>query len=462
MHAGLARFHTAAMEGGLALLSPALAHQLHTTLQDFERLAADAKRDDDEVPEVPDVQDKSHSSHDSNSPPKVFDSALGSSTGHIDAARPTPNSQPTSTESIPSASRPWAYQSSYENLPRPEAQMLPTHIPSHRGSYADPAPAGPAEDMNRLHMPAPSTSLAHPDMLLQSPGSLEILSPLTYSFMETSFSRRLHRAALEKAAYLLSQPKIRDDLLRQMFRVSYRYLPLSEIRDQLQSRIASNSTEPLESFYDFPHNDFGGANTHFKHSGISGSSIPPLQRITGPPRPKLLKEEDNPDRPAPDPADDPNGLNGEWFSPDDVQGYLYEIRGLEIGPMAQYVQADFTINSPTLSNRNQANAFASGAGDLSHKAAAFQSVDMRDGTYLASRNQVDHTPHFNLINNAGVARVGGDQQQQQQQQSSRSPPMFDALPTPTSRRSSRQKFTIDVERLIEGRWSESLPRKHGC
>jgi len=449
MHGALARFHTAAVEGGLAVLNPALAHQLHTTLQDFERLAADAKRDDDDVP---DAQEKSHSSHDSNSPPKVFDSALGSSIGQMpDPARPIPNSQPTSTESIPSASRPWAYQSSYENLPRPEAQMLPTHIPSHRGSYADPASAGPAEDIHRLHMPANPSSLARPDMLLQSPGSLEILSPLTYSFMETSFSRRLHRAALEKAAYLLSQPKIRDDLLRQMFRVSYRYLPLSEIRDQLQSRIAANSTEPLESFYDFPHNDFGGANTHFKRSGLSGSSIPPLQRTAGPPRPKLLKEEDNPDRPAPDPADDPTGLNGEWFSPDDVQGYLYEIRGLDIGPMAQYVQADFAINSPTLSNRNQANANVFAGEDMSQSVGAYQSVDMRDGTYLASRNQVDQTPHYNLINNVGVARMGGEQQQQQQQQqSSRSPPMVDPLPAPSSRRASRQKVTIDVERLIEG------------
>lgn len=430
MHSTLTRFHDMAVQSGLAALDPNLANELHATMQEFERMAQEARQ---EAQDQREAADKANASHGSDSPPTHTDGVATAQMTVADLARPSvlKASETTSTESVPSAGRAWPYPSAYEE----QETRVPTA--PMRSSYPEP-PAATAQDMNRLRLPAKSLALLRPDVFLQSPGSLELSAPMTYSFFESSFSRRLHRAALEKAQWLLSQPKLSETILKQMFRVSYRYLNLCDIRDQIDDRLSKNSTQPLESFYDFPYRNFGGAGTHFTRSGISGSSIPFQTRLYGPPRPQINPEDyDNKH------VDDIEGLGGEWFSPDDVEGYLYEVRGISIGEMASQVEAEILVESPILDHLPSTTVPAFG-GDMANVPGTYHSVDIRNGTAFDG-SQTSTAPRINVSTDLNTIKQEGV-----------SPPVVGNVATPmpdglNGTTLQRRTVTIDVERLIEGK-----------
>jgi len=423
-----------AVQSGLAALDPNLANELHATMQEFERMVAEARQ---EAAEQREAADKANASHGSDSPPTNNDGVGPPQMTVADLARPSvlKASETTSTESVPSTNRTWPYPTPYEDHQEARA---PGSVPTAqmRSSYPEP-PAAPAQEINRLRIPAKTQALLRPDMFLQSPGSLELSAPITYSFLESSFSRRLHRASLEKAQWLLSQPKLCEPILKQMFRVSYRYLNLCDIRDQIDDRLSKNSYQPLESFYDFPYRNFGGAGTHFTRSGISSSTIPILPRTIGPGRPQINAEDyDNKH------VDDIEGLGGEWFSPDDVEGYLYEVRGIRVGEMASRIETEMLVESPILDHLPSTTAPAFG-GDMANMPGTYVSMDIRNGT-MFDGSQLSTAPRINLSTDLTTIKQEGV-----------SPPHVGNVPTPmpdglAGTTLLRRSVTIDVERLIEG------------
>lgn len=439
MHATLTRFHDLALQSGLAATDPNLANELHATMQDFERMKEEARQ---EAAEQREAADKANASHGSDIPPTNNEGMGQASLTVADLARPAvlKASETTSTESVPSASRPWPYATPYEDQ-EVRAPGVPTA--PMRSSYPEP-PAATAQDMNRLRIPAKSLALLRPDMFLQSPGSLELSPPVTYSFLESSFSRRLHRASLEKAQWILSQPKLSEPVLKQMFRVSYRFLNLCDLRDQIDDRLSKNSTDPLESFYDFPYHNFGGAGTHFSRPGISGSTIPVLPRVIGPGRPQTNPEDYDSRH-----VDDIEGLGGEWFSPDDVEGYLYEIRGIHIGEMASRVQAEMLIEPPILDHLPSTTVPAFTGNVVSCPGTTYLSADIRDNTMFDSLHP-STAPRTNLSTESATIKKEGI-----------SPPLVRnvSIPMPDGLDGTtwlKRTVTIDVERLIEGKSGHAL------
>jgi len=445
MHSTLARFHETALQSGLAALDPNLANELHATMQEFERMSAEARK---EAAEQREAADKANASHGSNSPPTNNDGLGPAPLTIADLARPAvlKASETTSTESVPSANRAWPYPPSYED----QEVRAPGSVPTApmRSNYPEPPAAATAQDMNRLRIPAKPLALLRPDMFLQSPGSLELLAPVTYSFLESSFSRRLHRASLEKAQWVLSQPKLCEPILKQMFRVSYRYLNLCNIRDQIDDRLSKNSIQPLESFYDFPYRNFGGAGTHFTRSGLSSSTIPILPRSIGPPRPQLHAEDYDSKH-----VDDIAGLDGEWFNPDDVEGYLYEVRGIRVGEMASRVKTEILVESPILDHLPSTTSPAFG-GDMASMPDTYVSMDLRDGT-MFDGSQLSTAPRINLSTDDTFIKTEDI-----------SPPLVGNVATPlpdglTGTTLLRRSVTIDVERLIEGEFCDGFTSLRG-
>ncbi|KAF2454750.1 hypothetical protein BDY21DRAFT_102260 [Lineolata rhizophorae] len=175
-------------------------------------------------------------------------------------------------------------------------------------------------------------------------------APYTYSFQETTFGRRLHRAALERAYHLIGQSRLRPTRYEQVFRLSL----LLHDREALLSRFATllkrSTTESLE-YVQAPFIHLGGAGTHYPQRDASGTVLPKRNAYAvcqiGPQPAALARLVDiyEPNRPGkPELVLDIEGYEGEWFDPYDVQGFLEE-RGVRIDPQASFSEAEIYENA---------------------------------------------------------------------------------------------------------------------
>ncbi|KAF4761834.1 hypothetical protein HAV15_005977 [Penicillium sp. str.  len=159
--------------------------------------------------------------------------------------------------------------------------------------------------------------------------------PNSYSFLESSFTRRLKRSSLEHAFRIFSDT--RSDPL-EVFRV-FRLVPCFRDRAKMypyfRDLVTSERGSSLE-ISALPFYCIGGAGTHYATKDEKGNPIyPPKMRL---PR-RILGT-----LPMPGIPDDPNyvqqaqsnlelcGFGGQWFDCRDVEGYLRE-KGVDLdGP----------------------------------------------------------------------------------------------------------------------------------
>jgi len=153
----------------------------------------------------------------------------------------------------------------------------------------------------------------------------------TYSLEETTFARRLNRAALEAGFHMLNSRNVRPAKVKHVFKLSLAYLTLDEMRERFRMILSRGTSGRLdfEGLFTPP----GGAGTHYPRKGARQIARPWTVSAMGPIRPRIT-DIDN----IQDPNLDMTGFEGEWFDPEDVQGYLEEEKGCLIDPRGSFAE----------------------------------------------------------------------------------------------------------------------------
>ncbi|KAF2662415.1 hypothetical protein K491DRAFT_585408 [Lophiostoma macrostomum CBS 122681] len=167
----------------------------------------------------------------------------------------------------------------------------------------------------------------------------------TYSFDETTFARRLTRAALETGFHLLSNAHQRPAALNYVFKLSLPYLGLEELRNRFKITLSRGTDEDLDS-WETPFIHLGGAGTHYPRKDTQGNVIPLPNawnlKSLGPRRIRAENTVD-PSR-SHDLEVDLTGFEGEWFDANDVQGYLAEKKGCNINPRDTFAEVMIEVD----------------------------------------------------------------------------------------------------------------------
>lgn len=165
---------------------------------------------------------------------------------------------------------------------------------------------------------------------------------MTYSFDETTFARRLTRAAIEKGFQVLSTPSIPPAALSFIFKLSMPYLTVDNLIERFKSQLSRGIDEDLD-WWPAPFIHLGGAGTHYPRRDASGRIVPIKNSWTvrqiGPVERKMARLESVEDGSFENLAGiDLSDFEGEWFDAHDVQGYLEESYAFKLDNKSSFAE----------------------------------------------------------------------------------------------------------------------------
>lgn len=197
-------------------------------------------------------------------------------------------------------------------------------------------------------LPAKSPSpTSFDDLRIEMPTSFtippSISPPTTYSFQETTFGRRLHRACLEQGYQLLLDPDRRPATFERVFKLSLMSRDRAKLTIAMKTLLDRGPHESLHTNLPLIH--VGGAGTHYPRRDPFGNVQPKKESwnlgVVGPQTLALLENAAR-DNLTTDMTVDISGFEGEWFDPYDVEGYLNE-KGIFIDPSSSFAEADVYV-----------------------------------------------------------------------------------------------------------------------
>ncbi|KAG9188587.1 hypothetical protein G6011_07292 [Alternaria panax] len=164
----------------------------------------------------------------------------------------------------------------------------------------------------------------------------------TYSFEETTFARRLSRAALETGFHLLSRANERPTAIQRVFKLSLPHQTLDQIRSRFRTIMSRTIDEDLD-WWDSPFIHLGGAGTHYPRRDAAGNIIHIKNgwnvRQIGSPERRIHIIENTEDGRSEELGDmDLSGFEGEWFDSHDVQGYLEDKYACKLDPRSSFAE----------------------------------------------------------------------------------------------------------------------------
>jgi hypothetical protein len=164
----------------------------------------------------------------------------------------------------------------------------------------------------------------------------QLKAPYTFSIEESTFVRRIHRAAIERAYHLLSNGVANSAAMQRIFKLTFLYHTRESLVAGLQNILMKDTSQPLEAFHT-PFIHLGGAGTHFSKRRFHNSFL--LKAGPHGSKSRLQNVQTGFDAGL-DVDIDPNHPDyvGEWFDSTDVAGYL-ESLGLAIEPHAVFTEA---------------------------------------------------------------------------------------------------------------------------
>jgi hypothetical protein len=329
------KFNDNAMSSGIIQMRPDLARDLRDTTERFLSLAriANSNRDNgyDEEIEESGGQDQENALE--GKPKTSTRRGTAKKLNRISSATEEPNLGT------------WGYQVTREMQPlnkngkRP-SEPSPGAEPQHdefRGGFesADVSRSpisttsetrfGGVQPFQRFHTEIPSPD-RYPDAFNSQRAALPI--PWTLSYQETSFARRLHRAAIERGYYLLLSPASPPSEVTRVFQFCFTFSNREETLRRLHGMLTRSNKETLSN-WQAPILHIGGAGLHYPRKGGSKNTGAMRRDLTTPVRPigpmalalaKGVKEEGI----TPEMMIKSIGLDGEWFDSEDVEGYLLE------------------------------------------------------------------------------------------------------------------------------------------
>ena len=172
--------------------------------------------------------------------------------------------------------------------------------------------------------------------------------PFVYSFQETTFARRLQRAAVECGYHLIAQAHLRPKVFKRVFKLSLLYGSREQIAARFRSLLTKSTSESLE-FWQTPMIRLGGAGTHYPRFNDDGTlyNTPNTYNVhqVAPDSNLIQLKHVDDGKVYCDMLIDISGYEGEWFDPGDVEGYLAS-KGIYIDPQSSF--ADCQISESEL------------------------------------------------------------------------------------------------------------------
>lgn len=167
--------------------------------------------------------------------------------------------------------------------------------------------------------------------------------PNSYNYNEFSFARRIHRLATERAFRLFTSenPKL-IARRQQVFGLCLLYESEEAIKSRLTRLMAKSTKETLQDWR-APFVHIGGAGTYYPmhNSEVNGELMPKFRTgySMGPFSPSAARVEGLMEE---DMRCSLPGFEGEFFDPNDVEGYLRG-RGFDIHPAAEFVSGELDL-----------------------------------------------------------------------------------------------------------------------
>lgn len=181
--------------------------------------------------------------------------------------------------------------------------------------------------------------------------------PSTYSFQESTFARRLCRAAYERAHRMLTDPSSRKEEIHAIFKFSFCFTDIPGILGFVGGINGKGKEESLET-WEAPQLHLGNAGLHYPRQ--TEAHIPSNWADKAPMGPKRSANAETPvpDWMTIDQIIEMTGFQGEWFDPHDVEHYLVS-KGLQLDGESTWLELD--VNAVPGLERTQLNAIASPA-----------------------------------------------------------------------------------------------------
>lgn len=340
MNKSFLNFNDNVISSGLLRSKPELAQELRRTTERFLNLAKTAAPDSDHEEDA--MEDPVRETSPSASPRKASFSA---------------SMQPTNARNHESRiEQPLGYEVTYEEAENEDIEDISTEANILRQSTSSPD----REDLERRRSTEQEWALINtyqqynfqvPDMSsfpnLLSPTverPLKPQSPYTYSFQETTFARRLHRACLERAFRLLTNPAADQEELSRAFRFTFCFSNKKRMLLRFQELLKRGAGDSLEN-WNVPFFRVGGAGTHYPRHDEQGKPIyPPNMHSPAKafgPAPFLLVETPR-DEETVTKMLEAIGFDGEWFDSHDVEQYLRE-KGIHLDGHSTFVDIDASL-----------------------------------------------------------------------------------------------------------------------
>ncbi|KAK4496787.1 hypothetical protein PRZ48_012770 [Zasmidium cellare] len=189
-----------------------------------------------------------------------------------------------------------------------------------------------------------------------SPVPVSINPPITYSFQETTFGRRLHRSCLEQSYQLILDPNQRPGTYQQVFELPLLRRDKSDLTSALKSTLRKGSHECLHSSLPLIH--IGGAGTHYPRRDSFGNLRPKREAynlgVIGPQMLAILEQAALQNLTT-DMTVEVLGYEGEWLDSYDVEGYLNE-QGIFIDPTSSFAEIEVPHSRPIISGSGPIDA----------------------------------------------------------------------------------------------------------
>jgi hypothetical protein len=338
MNKSFLKFNDNAISSGLLRSKPELAQQLKGTTEHFLALARVATTDSDLDDDAMDAEG------DSNDSQRWPNSTTAKRNGK--GLRQNPASA--------RVEQPLGYEVTYEEHDDNESQNgNPQSSSMELVRSNDPSwqSLNTYQQFNVMIPDVQATSI--PDLF----ASQSIERPLkpsgayTYSFQEKTFARRLHRACLERAFRLLTNPHTSQEELSKAFRFTFCFSNKKRMLARFQELLKRTANDSLEN-WNVPYFHVGGAGTHYPRRDENGNptyppNMHPPAKAFGP-SPLVIVET---------PRDEETvakmleaiGFGGEWFDAHDVEEYL-KSKGIVLDGHSSFVEVDPSL--PLLTHRN--------------------------------------------------------------------------------------------------------------
>ena len=172
----------------------------------------------------------------------------------------------------------------------------------------------------------------------------DLQAPFTYSFQESTFARRLHRASIERGYSILTSPNSSKEEISRIFALCFYYSDVPGILYRTGQILKRSCNESLDNWA-APFLHLGGAGTHYPRLDAEGNNI--LLSNMRPIGPQL-----QPRPQTPPPRDIPTeqlllliGWDGVWLDPNDVEQYLRTEKGLRVDGHSMMAEMEVPLDT---------------------------------------------------------------------------------------------------------------------